>query len=296
MTRFAALLVAMVLAVPAGAQDAAPPASERPVPRLENAPAVPEEAPAVPQSAPAVSEIAPLGTVPLRFPPQTASDQTDSAAEAEAEAGPTIAPRPGQRDLLRLDDAAQASCLVALREMAVVFEEVEAIVPDDDADCGILQPVNVSEIAPGVALVPPAVIRCPTALALAAWVQDFVLPAASRLDDRDTLTAIDNGSGYICRRRNNQAHGALSEHAFGNAFDVMGFRFDQGPPLMVEPRKGQGSLAEAFQNAVRAAACLEFSTVLGPGSNASHDDHLHLDIVARDSGFRLCEVSGAVAE
>lgn len=287
MMRIAAVLVAMAIAAPAGAQDAAPTASERPVPRLENAPAIPEEAPAV-------SEIAPLGTVPLRFPPQTASDQTDS--EAEAEADPTIAPQPGQRDLLRLDDAAQASCLVALRELAVVFEEAEAIVPDDDVDCGILQPVNVSEIAPGVALVPPAVIRCPTALALAAWVQDFVLPAASRLDDRDALTAIDNGSGYICRRRNNQGHGALSEHAFGNAFDVRGFRFDQGPPLMVEPRKGQGSLAEAFQNAVRAAACLEFSTVLGPGSNASHDDHLHLDIVARDSGLRLCEVSGAVAE
>lgn len=278
MMRIGAVLVAMAIAAPAGAQDAAPTASERPVPRLENAPAV--------------SEIPLLGTVPLRFPPQTASDQTDSAAEAD----PTIAPQPGQRDLLRLDDAAQASCLVALRELAVVFEEVEAIVPDDDVDCGILQPVNVSEIAPGVALVPPAVIRCPTALALAAWVQDFVLPAASRLNDRDALTAIDNGSSYMCRRRNNQAHGALSEHAFGNAFDVMGFRFDQGPPLVVEPRKGQGSLAEAFQNAVRAAACLEFSTVLGPGSNASHDDHLHLDIAARDSGFRLCEVSGAVAE
>jgi len=292
MTRFAALLVAMVLAVPAGAQDAAPPTSERPVPRPEDAPAVPEEAPAAPRKAPSVSEIAPLGTVPLRFPPQTAGDETESAAEA----GPTIAPQPGQRDLLRLDDAAQASCMVALRDLAVVFEEVEAIVPDDDVHCGILQPVSVSEIAPGVALVPPAVIRCPTALALAAWVQDFVLPAASRLDDRGALTVIENGSGYMCRRRNNQVEGALSEHAFGNAFDVMGFRFEDGPPVMIEPRRGQGSLAEAFQNAVRASACLEFSTVLGPGSNASHDDHLHLDIVERDSGFRLCEVSGAVAE
>ncbi|MEO6301119.1 MAG: extensin family protein, partial [Paracoccaceae bacterium] len=36
-----------------------------------------------------------------------------------------------------------------------------------------------------------------------------------------------------------------------------------------------------------------FSTVLGPGSNTSHDDHLHLDIMARDNGFRLCELGGA---
>ena len=180
--------------------------------------------------------------------------------------------------------------------MAVVYEEVAAVVPDDDVDCGILQPVKVSEIAPGVALVPPAVIRCPTAHALAAWVQDFVLPAAARLDGRGALTAIENGSGYTCRRRNNQADGALSEHAFGNAFDVMGFRFEQGAPVMIEPRKAEDSLVSAFQDAIWASACLDFSTVLGPGSNTSHDDHLHLDIMARDTGFRLCELGSAVKE
>jgi hypothetical protein len=52
-------------------------------------------------------------------------------------------------------------------------------------------------------------------------------------------------------------------------------------------------MAEAFQDAVRGAACMDFSTVLGPGSNASHADHLHLDIIARTSGYRLCEQSGA---
>ena len=132
-------------------------------------------------------------------------------------------------------------------------------------------------------------MRCPTALALAAWVQDFVLPAAGRLSDRGALTAIENGSGYICRRRNDQVDGALSEHAFGNAFDVMGFRFEKGPPLRIEHSSPQGSMTDAFQAAVRATACLDFATVLGPGSNAFHDDHLHLDIIARDNGFRLCE-------
>jgi hypothetical protein len=198
--------------------------------------------------------------------------------------------------VLRLDAAPYASCLAALRDKGIVYEEVAAIVPDKDADCGILQPVKVSQIAPGVALVPAAVLRCPTARALGAWVQDFVLPAAARLDGRGALTAIENGSGYMCRRRNNQVDGALSEHAFGNAFDVMGFRFEHGSPLMIGPAKAKDSLASAFQNAVRAAACLDFSTVLGPGSSESHDDHLHLDIMARDSGFRLCELSGAVQQ
>jgi hypothetical protein len=265
MIRVAAMMMAMAAAMPATAQNAAPRDLVRPMLRPENAPTV-------------------------AVPPQPAGAKTDSTA------APSTALQAGQRDLLRLDDATYASCLVALRELAVAYEEVAAVVPDDDVDCGILRPVKVSEIAPGVVLVPPAVIRCPTAHALAAWVQDFVLPAAARLDGRGALTAIENGSGYICRRRNNQAEGALSEHAFGNAFDVMGFRFEQGAPVMIEPREAENSLVSAFQDAIWASACLDFSTVLGPGSNNSHDDHLHLDIIARDTGFRLCELGGAVKE
>ena len=41
--------------------------------------------------------------------------------------------------------------------------------------------------------------------------------------------------------------------------------------------------------AIRGAACLYFTTVLGPGSNAAHDDHLHLDVKARNGGYRICE-------
>jgi hypothetical protein len=221
--------------------------------------------------------------------------------EAVAETKNVAAPSPAnaakrQRDLLRLDEETNASCLVALHDLAVVYEEVAAVVPIDDADCGILQPIKVSEIAPGVALVPPAVIRCPTAQALAAWVQDFVLPAAVRLDGRGALIAIENGSGYTCRRRNNQADGALSEHAFGNAFDVMGFRFEVGAPVMIAPQEAEDSLVSAFQDAIWASACLDFSTVLGPGSNGSHEDHLHLDIKTRDHGFRICELGAAVEE
>lgn len=263
MMRVAAMTLAMAIAMPAAAQDAAPQASARPILRPESAPKV---------------------AVPQQVAPQQAVDKSDSRTDPSTEAK-----APGQRDLLRLDDATYASCLAELRDLGVVYEEVAAVVPDDDVDCGILQPVKVSEIAPGVALVPEAVVRCPTAQALAAWVQDFVLPAAGRLSSRGALTAIENGSGYICRRRNNQVDGALSEHAFGNAFDVRGFRFEQGPPVMIEPREAQGSMAEAFQDVVRASACLDFATVLGPGSNAFHDDHLHLDIIARDNGFRLCE-------
>lgn len=39
--------------------------------------------------------------------------------------------------------------------------------------------------------------------------------------------------------------------------------------------------AQAFWRAVRNGACNGFSTVLGPGSDAAHADHLHLDLARR---------------
>ncbi|HDY96496.1 hypothetical protein LCGC14_0230030 [marine sediment metagenome] len=202
----------------------------------------------------------------------------------------------GMRDTLRLNDPDYATCLANLEGLGVTYTEPAPIVPTDDADCGILRPLTVSEIAPGVAITPAATMRCPAVNALATWTRDFVLPAAQRMTDRGALVSIQNGSGYICRRRNNAPDGKLSEHAFGNAFDVMGFTFAEGPPIAVEPREAQGTMAEAFQDAVRASACLDFSTVLGPGSNASHADHLHLDVIERSRGYRLCEQGGGAVD
>lgn len=76
----------------------------------------------------------------------------------------------------------------------------------------------------------------------------------------------------------------------------MGFRFGQGPALTIGALKPEDGLASAFQDAIRASACLDFTTVLGPGSNASHDNHLHLDIIARSKGYRLCELQGTIAQ
>ena len=81
----------------------------------------------------------------------------------------------------------------------------------------------------------------------------------------------------------------LSEHAVGNAIDIAALGFDDGSRIEIAPPGDRGDMAVAFQNAVQGAACLFFSTVLGPGSNAAHDDHLHLDIKARRGGFRLCQ-------
>ena len=40
---------------------------------------------------------------------------------------------------------------------------------------------------------------------------------------------------------------------------------------------------------MRVSACRHFTTVLGPGSDGYHEDHVHVDLAERRNGFRLCQ-------
>ncbi|WP_341212261.1 extensin family protein [uncultured Limimaricola sp.] len=210
---------------------------------------------------------------------------TDTPPDAGAAPRDEVPPMP---ERLAAPESDRAACRAALDELGAVWEEGTPLDDPDTADCGIVYPLTLSQIVPGVALSPPAPMRCETALALARWTTEFAQPAATRLG-RGALTEVRQGTVYNCRRRNNDAEGVLSEHAFGNAVDIMSFGFAEGADVAVEPRERDGTMAEAFQDAVRASACLEFTTVLGPGSDAAHADHLHLDVKARRGGFRLCQ-------
>lgn len=181
-----------------------------------------------------------------------------------------------------------AACLAALTKLGGVFEVEEPFTDPDDPDCGVSNPVVVDQIVPGVA-VGDVLLECETAVALATWVTDFVQPATAYLSDRGDLKAIAPGSTYQCRRRNNAPDGKLSEHAFGAGFDVMGFVFEDGPPVDVTIRDDENGIDAAFQAAVRKAGCLMFPTVIGPGTDESHADHFHFDNKVRNGGYRICQ-------
>jgi hypothetical protein len=81
----------------------------------------------------------------------------------------------------------------------------------------------------------------------------------------------------------------LSEHATANAFDVMSIAFADRPPIKIQARNPAFPEAR-FQAAIRAGSCAYFTTVLGPGSDASHHNHLHFDMAQRGGGYRLCSL------
>ncbi|WP_449041643.1 extensin family protein [Paracoccus sp. (in: a-proteobacteria)] len=252
---------------------------------------------APPQPAPSRPEPRPGDPPSQPTPKQPAADNTDpAAAPAPPDADILPAPEPLPPDApplhqtLRERDFDHAACRLGLRLLGVEAAEAAPIADPDNRDCGIDRPVEVRALQPGLALDAPAVMRCDTARSLALWMREAVIPAARRLEGSPRITSVALGTSYACRGVVGGASTAtVSEHALGNAVDIAGFGFDNGTRLEIAPRGDRGGIEMAFQNAVQAAACLYFSTVLGPGSNAAHDDHLHLDIKARSSGFRLCQ-------
>ncbi len=183
------------------------------------------------------------------------------------------------------DPKALRECLAALTELGTKFEKVSAI--EDGSACGIRKPVELFEALPGID-VGKAKMRCKTALSLAHWLKDTVQPALDIAMPGRRITSIITGTTYACRRRNGASTGKISEHARGNAIDIVSLRLDDGSEVEMKPRDKDSTMEGAFQRTATAGACLHFTTVLSPGSDAAHQDHLHLDILERKNGYRYC--------
>src|SRR5690606_12526630 len=120
------------------------------------------------------------------------------------------------------------------------------------------------------------------------WASAALIPALKAARPGDRLAALRQASGYVCRNRNGASKGRISEHALGNAIDIASFVFESGKTLVIAARERDSTLDGAFQRTIAAAACLYFTTVLDPGSDAAHENHLHLDVKARRGGYRYC--------
>jgi hypothetical protein len=207
----------------------------------------------------------------MPVPPPRPNDLAEPAAPAAAP------PKP--------EEVAEASaCQERLVKLGLRFEPLPAIA---NGLCGAPHPLRVSHLPDGLEISPPATLVCPVAEALARWAKEVVTVEAGRhLAAQPSRIAI--GTSYECRNQNRQATGKLSEHAFANAVDISAFEFKgrKAVPVGDHPAESPEAL---FQAAVRTQACAYFTTVLGPGSDAAHATHLHLDLRGRNRSFRMCQ-------
>jgi hypothetical protein len=77
----------------------------------------------------------------------------------------------------------------------------------------------------------------------------------------------------------------LSEHGRANALDVRAIKLANGRSISLTDRTVPRELRESVLHSV----CARFSTVLGPGSDWYHEDHIHLDLMERRNNYRICQ-------
>jgi len=160
--------------------------------------------------------------------------------------------------------------------------------PIKDHDCEIADPIDVTALDVGIALKPEATLTCPAAEALARWALEAVAPRV-KADLAGDLAGLEIAGSYGCRTRNGQAGAPMSEHSLGNAVDIAAFEIGPKRRLAMKPAAGEPQAEMDWRASVRRAACSYFSTVLGPGADPEHADHLHLDVKDRNNGYRICE-------
>lgn len=183
-------------------------------------------------------------------------------------------------------------CFTRLAITGIKAERPASMPAPPYAACVIAEPVILISITAhsGQLILFPdrPLLSCAMAERLARFSADAATPLALSAYGKE-IASISTGPGYECRPRNRQAGAKISSHGQGNAVDVMLLELAGGQKIVVE--KPEGTAAAKFLASFRSAACEAFNTVLGPGADASHADHIHVDTEPRgDKGVsKLCQ-------
>jgi hypothetical protein len=215
-------------------------------------------------------------------------------ALAEVAAAQTV-PVPRPRPFLTTDPAAlgrtdstptPSACRLRLTTARAIAPSVDSI--DGPEGCGSADLVRLEAVmlsnSDRVDISPPAVLRCEMAEAIADWLRDD-LARLGTLNFGSRLRSVRNYTAYHCRTRNNTVGGLMSEHGKGNALDVGSIKLIDGRTIDPTDLK----VSPDFREAWKKSACGRFSTVLGPGSDGYHENHVHLDLKERQNGYKICQ-------
>jgi hypothetical protein len=214
------------------------------------------------------------------------------------EQGPVPSPppapaQPAPAKTLSAASPVDEECLANLQKLGLDAKAVSTP-PAPETECVIEKPVRLRSLRLSVgpvrdiAFPDQPIVACHFAERFGRWVGDLaVVLVRGQLGTE--LKAVRSGPGFECRKRNRAASGKLSAHALGLAVDISGFELASGDRLLAT--ESQDSLKVALLSALRTASCGWFTTILGPGTDATHADHCHLDIQQHGSSvnYRICQ-------
>lgn len=118
-------------------------------------------------------------------------------------------------------------------------------------------------------------MTCWQTASLYMWERHVARPAAVEIFG-SPIARIETYGSFSCR--NIAGTSQRSEHAFGNAIDISGFRLEDGRLINVETHWNNDGPEGEFLERVHDGACRLFSVTLGPDFNQAHADHFHFDM------------------
>jgi hypothetical protein len=200
-----------------------------------------------------------------------------------AEQAPSEPPKPAEQAAPA--QPTPSACRLALTEAIAIAPSIPDI--HGAGGCGGEDLVRLEAIVlpdkRQVSVKPAAILRCTMATAIADWVRTDIAPLAQGLGS--AISILDNFDSFECRGRNRVVGAQLSEHGRANALDVRAFTLVNGHSISLTDRTVPRDLRETVLH----SACARFSTVLGPGSDWYHEDHIHLDLMDRRNNYRICQ-------
>jgi hypothetical protein len=184
-----------------------------------------------------------------------------------------------------------AVCRNELAELGAKFTIPTMSVADER--CTVANPVRISAIRSPVgevAFPDGPILNCIFAKQFTTWVSDVAAPVV-KARSGEAIAAMTTGPGYECRGRNGDSMNKISEHASGNAIDIVSFKLASKESIPVANVTKTGNVESYWLMALRISACGYFTTVLGPGANAAHANHYHLDlgVHGKSANYRICE-------
>ena len=182
-----------------------------------------------------------------------------------------------------MDESDHARCVAELASKKVVFEQPKEATREG---CRLSAPVSLTLVETpfgGVSLPARPSMLCSFALKFTDWVRDVAAPLTFAYT-RQRLAEIETGPGFACTARYDKPGALPSEHAKGDAIDVVSF-------ILADKRRVTVKDADSLVGALRMTACGYFTTVLGPGADPEHETHLHLDMLMHGGApnYRICE-------
>jgi hypothetical protein len=178
-----------------------------------------------------------------------------------------------------------SACRLALSDAIAIAPSIPDI--KGPGDCGGEDLVRLEAVVlpdkRRVSVKPAAILRCTMASAIADWIRTDVGPLATNLGS--AISDLDNFDSFDCRGRNGVVGAQLSEHGRANALDVRGLKLANGQSISLTDR----TVSRELRESVLHSACARFSTVLGPGSDWYHEEHIHLDLMERRNNYKICQ-------